>query len=219
MALIAIEGTDGSGKETQVSGLVARAMDERILAASMSFPRYDTPTGRIIRDYLDGKFGNPTALPPKVCAAFYAVDRLVAAREIRALFKNKFNVFLNRYAGSNFAHQAAKLPEEQRKEFIEWNENYEFVHLGIPKPDLTICLHVPKDETLKAIGKQGREKDGHESDEEYQQRVIDTYLMLAETKLDWRLVKCMDGERRKNIGEVTEEIWEKVRGILSYINP
>jgi len=212
--LIAVEGTDGSGKGTQVSGLIARANSEGFLATSLSFPRYETPTGRIVRDYLNGNFGNPVELPPQVCAAFYAADRLVAANEIKTFLREGTNVFLNRYTGSNLAHQAAKLPEEQREKFIRWDEEYEFVHLGIPRPDLTICLHVPKGETLKAIEKQGREMDGHEADGDYQQRVIDTYLMLARTKPDWVLVDCMDNKRRKTIEEVTDEIWEKVKDIL-----
>ena len=63
--LIAIEGTDGSGKATQVKALVERIRAMGIGVVSFSFPRYKTPTGRAIRDYLDGKFGEPTTLPAK----------------------------------------------------------------------------------------------------------------------------------------------------------
>ena len=46
--LIVIEGTDCSGKETQTSLLVQRLskMGEKI--ERLSFPMYDTPTGRIV---------------------------------------------------------------------------------------------------------------------------------------------------------------------------
>ena len=46
--LIVIEGTDCSGKETQVKKAVARFKDMGINVYNYSFPMYDTPTGRIV---------------------------------------------------------------------------------------------------------------------------------------------------------------------------
>ena len=86
--IILIEGTDGSGKKTQTKLLYDRLISQGILCKIISFPRYDTPTGRIISECYLGKgkesswFVNPPKLNPKVSSLFYAADRLEAKHEI-----------------------------------------------------------------------------------------------------------------------------------------
>jgi len=46
--IITIEGTDGSGKETQSKLLVDKLNSLGFKTEMMSFPRYETPMGRII---------------------------------------------------------------------------------------------------------------------------------------------------------------------------
>lgn len=46
--LIVVEGTDCSGKETQSKRLIERLNEEGMDTVYYSFPRYDTPTGRIV---------------------------------------------------------------------------------------------------------------------------------------------------------------------------
>lgn len=46
--LIVIEGTDCSGKETQSKELIRRLNKDCIKTVYYSFPKYDTPTGRIV---------------------------------------------------------------------------------------------------------------------------------------------------------------------------
>ena len=88
--LIVIEGTDCSGKETQTKLLVERLNQENIKAQRISFPMYDTPTGKIIGSCILGKpdmckellkcdhsffpegGGNIDSL---AASAFYAADR------------------------------------------------------------------------------------------------------------------------------------------------
>ena len=53
--LIVIEGTDCSGKETQTRLLVEKLTKENIKVKRISFPMYDTPTGRIIGACVLGK--------------------------------------------------------------------------------------------------------------------------------------------------------------------
>ena len=53
--LIAIEGNDGSGKQTQSQKLVQRFQDEKLPVELFSFPRYNTPTGRIVGESYLGK--------------------------------------------------------------------------------------------------------------------------------------------------------------------
>lgn len=214
--IVVIEGTDGAGKGTQVAKLLLRAKSEGIDCTSYDFPRYDTYTGRGVGDYLNGKFGNAVSLPPKLSSALYALDRLDAAPQINYQINKKGRlVFMNRYIGSNFAHQAAKLSPEKRKEFVEWCKDYEYDHLGVPRPDLFLCLHVPAEESMKAVAQRGAEKDDHESNADYQKAVVDTYLWLAKNEPDWRLIDCMKDGGRKSIEEVTEEAWSHIKPILA----
>ena len=53
--LIVIEGTDCSGKETQAKLLVNKLKELNIPAQKLSFPNYNTPTGKIIGSCYLGK--------------------------------------------------------------------------------------------------------------------------------------------------------------------
>lgn len=64
--LIIIEGTDCSGKETQTKLLVEKLKKDGIKVARMSFPMYDTPTGRIVGACLLGK--------PAMCKEFLKTE-------------------------------------------------------------------------------------------------------------------------------------------------
>lgn len=50
--LLVIEGTEGSGKETQADLLVKRLNEMGEKAVKMRFPMYDTPTGKIIYEHI-----------------------------------------------------------------------------------------------------------------------------------------------------------------------
>jgi len=205
--LIVIEGTDGSGKATQVDIVRKKLERKGILLDTFSFPRYYSEWGEEIKRYLDGYFGDPTQLDPKLSSPFYAKDRAKVRRPIIDSLNSGRLVLCDRYTGSNLAHQGAKLAPEKRPDFFKWVENYEYKDLRIPKPDLTICLNIPTEEITKAM--QNRKKDGHEANKEYQKKVVETYLELSERD-DWRLINCMKSKKRKSIEEVAEEILKEI---------
>ena len=211
---IAVEGTDGSGKQTLCEGLKEKAFREGIPLQLISFPRYDTPTGKSVRAYLKGEYGNPINLNPKLCSTLYAADRAAAISQMNLLLNNGITILADRFIGSNLAHQGAKLPPEQREEFVKWCEDYEYNGLRIPKPDFTFCLNLPPDQTRQAI--ENRQLDGHEADRGYQQKVVDTYLWLAQRE-DWGLVDCIkkDNPTRKTPEELADEIWPTIRSVIN----
>ena len=53
--LIVLEGTDCSGKETQTNKLVERLNEMGVISQKLSFPNYETPTGKIIGSCYLGK--------------------------------------------------------------------------------------------------------------------------------------------------------------------
>ena len=114
--LIVIEGTDCSGKETQTKLLVEKLEKINIKCVRLSFPMYDTPTGKIVggpylgKDYIcDGWFDEGAVnVDPKVSALYYAADRKYNIGKIEELLNSGVNVILDRYIYSNLAHQGGK---------------------------------------------------------------------------------------------------------------
>ena len=70
--LIAFEGLDQSGKETQTRTLRVRLEQAGHEVRTLSFPEYDTPIGQELRKTLDGD----RDFPPDVMQLLYVANRL-----------------------------------------------------------------------------------------------------------------------------------------------
>ena len=55
--LIAIDGVDASGKQTQTELLKKRLENNELKIKSVSFPAYDNPSSTLVKMYLNGEFG------------------------------------------------------------------------------------------------------------------------------------------------------------------
>ena len=55
--LFVIEGTDGSGKQTQSTLLQQRLKEKNIDFKSVSFPNYENDSSALVKMYLNGEFG------------------------------------------------------------------------------------------------------------------------------------------------------------------
>src|SRR5574344_60639 len=64
--IIVVEGTDCSGKETQTKLIVKKLQHDNIKIERLSFPMYETPTGKIIGACLLGK--------PQMCDELLKID-------------------------------------------------------------------------------------------------------------------------------------------------
>src|SRR5512141_950829 len=116
--LIVIEGSDGSGKTTQVELLASRLRKAGHVVETASFPRYDEPSSYFVREYLAGHYGTAAHVNPYTASLFYALDRYQAAISIRGAMEQGRIVLANRYVGSNMAHQGAKFPHaDERRGF------------------------------------------------------------------------------------------------------
>ena len=133
--IIVVEGTDCSGKETQTSLLVQRLRREGRNIERLSFPDYDTPTGRIVggpylgKEHIgEGFFPEGAAnVDPKVAALYYAADRRYSRDKILKLLNDGVDVVLDRYVESNMGHQGGKLfDKEDRLKLYEDLENLEY---------------------------------------------------------------------------------------------
>jgi len=212
--IILSEGTDGSGKNTQAKRLFERLNSEGTKSEIMSFPRYETPTERIIaKCYLgkDGKkswFPNPTELNPKIASLYYASDRLAAKSEIESIINSGTNLILDRYVESNMAHQGEKLKGNERRRFFGWIENLEYHINNMPRPDETIFLYVPTEVALE-LRKSRETSDAHESSLEHLKNAEETYLQLAK-RLKWTKIDCTQNGIMRTIEGIAEEVYQKV---------
>lgn len=210
---IVIEGTDGSGKTTQFNLLVAALRRVGHKVATADFPQYGKQSAHMVEEYLRGSFGGPKAVGPYEASLFYAMDRLEAAPRIRKWLAQGKTVVANRYTWSNLAHQGGKIKSASaRRKFWRWGLELEHDALGIPKPDLTILLHMPARVAQALVGNKvrrdylkGKKRDIHEGDLAHLKAAEKTYLELAK-KYNFKIIKCS----QRNILLTPHEIRRKV---------
>lgn len=220
--IIAIEGTDCSGKETQTNLLIKRLREDGYQVQNFSFPNYNSPTGRIIggdylgKDYIGPSIfeEGPTNVDPKVASLYYAADRKYNIDKILFLLENDYNIILDRYIYSNMAHQGGKIEDkEERNKMYDFLEKLEFELLELPRPDITIFLHMPQE--VSKILKQTRKEtpDGHEKDENHLKMAEKSYLELAK-KYNFEIIECSVNGKPKQIEEINEQVYQKVKKIV-----
>jgi dTMP kinase len=223
---IAIEGTDGSGKNEQTVRLVRRLKDAGVKVASFEFPRHGEPSSWFVDEYLNGVFGTLQDVSAKTASLFYALDRYAAAPAIRAALAAGDVVIANRYVASNLAHQGSKYDDvDERARYFAWNYDVEYRANGIPKPDLSIILHVPAAVAQGLVDKKParsylggeRKRDIHEADVGHLRRTEEVYRQLAATfPDDFTIVECFENEALLSVEDVHEKVWAIVSRVLGF---
>ncbi len=223
--LIAIDGVDSSGKETQSKLLRERLIAEGFPVRLKSFPDYDNVSSSLVKMYLSGEFGkDPADVNAYVASSFFALDRFATYRTDWGRDYNNGTIILaDRYVTSNMIHQASKIEDIAEKEkCLDWIYDFEYSICGLPKPDLTIFLDMPvywgqrlmEGRANKIDG--GSVKDIHERNESYLQKSYDNAVFVAE-KFGWRRILCANDGGVKAPSEIHAEIYEAVRSILGGI--
>jgi dTMP kinase len=220
--LLAIEGIDGSGKGTQAARLVETATAQGHRVATFSFPLYDeNPFSRAVADYLNGAFGGADEVHPELAGLLYACDRWHARPRLLEAIAGTDLVVLDRYVGSNLAHQGSKLEGEARDRLIDWLLEVEFGEFALPRPDLVLLLDAPPALARELVGRKSARayttlaEDIHESDAAHTDATREVYLELARRE-GWRVVATAgeDGAVR-DVDEIAGEIWTVVEPLLS----
>lgn len=217
-----IEGTDGSGKSEQFKLLKERIEKEGYGVHTFDFPQYEKESSFFVRQYLNGAYGGWRDVGPYKASVFYALDRFDISPKICEARDSGKIVLSNRYVASNLGHQGAKLDGLEREKFFRWNNDFEFLTLGIPRPDLNIILHVSADIAFKLIeGKPMRryiydkKRDMHEEDIEHLRAAEKTYLDIARTWPDeYTIVECTENDRLLSIAEIHERVWNVAKKFL-----
>ncbi|MDO8600325.1 MAG: thymidylate kinase [bacterium] len=219
--LIVLEGTDGTGKATQLALLKARLEKEGVSFRSDAFPHHGDPSAAAVDLYLSQDIAPADAFGPYCASVYYAVDRSFRKFTIAGWLKEVDIVLLDRYVGSNAGHQGGKIKnEKEREEFLAWLYDLEYNRLGIARPDLNVILHLPaevaqKRKRAQKLALAGAVLDAHEEDLGHLKAAEESYLWLSwKNPEEYVVVSEMEGERELTPEEVHERVWKVLEKFL-----
>lgn len=220
--IISIEGTDGAGKHTQQQLLAKSLKEQGYDVFEQSFPNYESDSSAPVKMYLGGEFGaSANCLDAYQASTLYAIDRMCTYKKsIEPHYENGEIILFDRYVQSNFIHQCSKIEDEDEKEeFIAWEEDFEYNLLGLPRPNIVFFIEMPVEKSLelarsRADYKTGGKKDIHEEDPTHLQKSYNNGLNLAK-KLGWTIIHCVDENNNlKTIDDIHAEIMTHVKAYL-----
>jgi dTMP kinase len=221
--LIAIEGIDGSGKRTQMDllhGLIAAGQGGHSVY-STGFPQYDSWFGKMVGQFLNGELGSLEAVDPHFTALLYAGDRFEAKPTIEAALNDGKIVLIDRYIGSNLAHQTARVPADKRADFRRWIEHLEYGIYDLPREDLILYLRVPPAEAQKLVAQKSQRSYTHakqdllEASLRHLQDAAAMYDQLA-SSAPWVTIECFDAASgsMRPVKEIAREVLATVGPLL-----
>jgi dTMP kinase len=223
--LIVIDGTDGSGKATQVKLLKERLSREGYIVKLLDFPEYyKNFFGKFIGHCLSEQYYNWINIHPKIASMAYAADRWESSEEIKNWLKKGYIIISNRYVSANQIHQGGKISNNKKREsFIKWLDEMEYKVFKIPRPSAVFYLHVPMNIILKLIEERnkktsraytGKRKDIVEGNIPYLTNSHKTADWLSKNQKGWIKIECAENDEIRTREDIHEEIYEKVKKIL-----
>ena len=171
---IVFEGTDGSGKSTQMK-LLSKYLAGRGLSCVLTREPTDSPIGAMLRSCLSGRIDTDE----RAIAALFAADRLDHILNPVDGIKTKLNggitVLCDRYYLSSFAYNG---------EFVDsaWVEELNRPAREELRPDLVVYLDLTPEEGMKRVARRG-ECDRYETlerQEMIKNRYFDCFRRFAD---------------------------------------
>jgi len=224
--LIVIDGTDGSGKTTQVEYLIKHLKKDGYKVKNVDFPEYyQNFFGEFIGHCLSEQYYNFLHVHPKIASVLYAADRWESGEDMKKWLKSGYIVIANRYVSANQIHQGGKISNtKKRNDFIKWHDEMEYKVFKIPKPDLTLYLSLPLKIVLELLetrnsSKMKREylkkkKDISENNLSYQKNSIKSALWLAKREKNWSKIDCSKNGQILSREDIHSMVYEEVKKII-----
>ena len=166
--LIAFEGLDQSGKQTQAERLLAALGADARAVHFLSFPDYHTAIGAEIGRALRGE----RDYAADVMQLLYVANRYEYRRAIEEWLHAGHVVVCDRYLASSIAYGEAQGLD------AEWLRT---IQTHLPQPSLTVLLDIPPDASLT---RKQRDRDRYEQDLQLLARVRESYLRQS-TESTW----------------------------------
>ena len=183
--IIAIDGLDGSGKETTCTRLAAWIEDQKMKTYVHSFPDYSVPSGAYIKQII----GNPETLKdmpsnfkPYFMASLFAFNR---AEHFNYAYKfmDEFDIHIfDRYWASNVLYQGLGMSRPELVDFVDHCYQLD-ITLNNPMPDIYYFIELPYKVLRRRIDFRTKKEitnDSYEKDE-FQKAVYHlSELLLAD---------------------------------------
>jgi dTMP kinase len=187
--LIAFEGLDQSGKQTQAEMLRDRLVEAQRLVRLLSFPAYDTSIGSEIERALcgDRDYG------ADVMQLLYIANRYEWKPQMERELARGTVLICDRYLASSIAYGEAQGLD------AEWLLD---MQKYLPQPDATILLDIDPDVSAR---RKTAERDRYERDLALLARVRSSYLRQCSS--GWIRI---DANREKQI--VADDVWAAMSG-------
>lgn len=195
--IVVFEGIDGAGTEAQSKRLLDHLKSKGIPAERLYYPNYDNPTGRLIHEYLHGKY----EFSPEIQLVLYGGDMLMDRDRIMSWIKEGKVVILDRYFTSTLAYQTFRgMKKEVCIKFAK------MFHL--PKPDYVFYLRISADTSMsRKQMEKGFDTDRNERDIELQRMLIKEYDKLSHDSSFGRWY-TIDGEKP------VEDVFRQIAKVL-----
>ncbi|MEU4316834.1 dTMP kinase [Nocardia sp. NPDC024068] len=209
--LVSVEGLDGAGKRTLITGLVTALEARGLRVDSLAFPRYGRSVhADLAAEALRGAHGD-LAGSVNAMAVLFALDRAGAADELAKSLADHDVVLLDRYVASNAAYNAARLGQSADGEMVRWVGELEFGRFELPVPRVQLLLDVPVEVASVRARRRAeldstRELDAYERDSGLQERTAAVYRDLA--RRDWYGTWWVFRFTGEGSGRITEEMNE-----------
>ena len=192
-SLIAFEGLDQSGKQTQAEFLRDRLKAEGHKARYVAFPDYGTSIGEEIARALQGE----REYGADVMQLLYVANRYERKPDLQRWLDGGLVLVCDRYRASSVAYGEAFGLDPQ------WLAD---IQKFLPPPSLTIMLDIAPE---TAARRKSADRDRYERDLELLGRVRESYRRQA-TEEGWLV---LDGERAKDA--VAADVYEAALSVLS----
>lgn len=222
--LIVIDGTDSSGKATQVKFLTDRLINSGYVVKTVDFPEYHKNFfGRLIYKFLHEEKYNWLGTHPEIASNSYAADRWESKKKMDLWLKKGYVVIANRYVSANQIHQGGKIKDlAERIEYLRILDEMEYRVFGIPRPNVVFFLNVPVAFEKKLLGERakttetgtGKKLDVHEKNEEFIENSYKTAIWLSENQPEWQKIDCVENDQLRTRESIHNEIYEKVKILI-----
>jgi dTMP kinase len=212
--LIVLEGTDGSGKGTQLALLTETFKSRNIPYATLDFPRYgDSFFGDLAGKMLRGDFGGVNDIPSELAVLPFAADRWLIKNDVLQWLREGKVVLSNRYTASSAVYQASKLAPDKQAAFVRWVYKLEQEIIGLPTEDLVLYLHIPvaiaqtlveKKQLRSYLG--DKKRDIYEENGAIQLTVERLYGELAANNTKWKIIECVQDSLLRTPDQIQKDI-------------
>ena len=196
---IAVEGTDGSGKSSQVK-LLAEKLESAGHKIYTTFEPTDGIIGSMVRNILKGSLKADN----RTIAALFLADRLDhLLNETNGIIKKLnegYTVITDRYYFSSYAYHGTHMD-------MDWVIESNKICAQILRPDVNIFIDVPPETCMQRINESRKSTELYETLDNLN-KVREKYFEAFEKLKQEENIVLIDGNR--SIEAISTDIWKEV---------